>query len=206
MDMSLDDMIAAGHQGGGGGPDRSRGRRQHGGRGSRRRDGQHTGGDLRARLVGREAGGSAGGWQPPLPPGRPPSGHHHGGVVNDGMQQRPKAPTLKGWAPSGNKRADGRDCFEGDCEGCGKRCEVQFRPVRGGNPPVCGDCHQSLRAVQDQAAGPERGGRQARRYDPYGAGGDEGGASRDGTRARVWRFRSFPPPAFFPAFATARPG
>ena len=53
-------------------------------------------------------------------------------------------------------------------------CEVFFRPIKGGNPPVCHECHQSLRAVQDQSidgggGGPDRGRRGGHnRYNPYG--------------------------------------
>ena len=78
-------------------------------------------------------------------------------------ERRQAPPTLKGWSPSGNTRDDGKDTFAGACEGCGNFCEVPFRPVKGGNPPVCNDCHQSLRSAQ---GGPDRG---KRGRDPYGA-------------------------------------
>lgn len=174
MDMSLEDMIASGgggggarsnHRGGGGGGGGGRGQHRRGGGGG----GRNAHDDLRGRLSGSE-------WQPPLPLGRPPNGGGgYGGYGGGGGARHfggngQKAATLKGWAPSGKKWGDGKDCYAGNCEGCGAHCEVHFRPVRGGNPPVCHDCHHSLKSVQEQAAGPDRGGRQAQRYNPYGGG------------------------------------
>jgi CxxC-x17-CxxC domain-containing protein len=113
--------------------------------------------DLRSRLR------SGGGYADRGPP--------RGGYRNDRYspygdvrgERRQAPPTLKGWSPSGNTRDDGKDTFAGKCEGCGNDCEVPFRPVKGGNPPVCNDCHQSLRSAQ---GGPDRG---KRGRDPYGA-------------------------------------
>jgi eukaryotic translation initiation factor 2C len=155
MEMNLDDAIADAEKA------RDAGRAKRGGRGGRGGanpplpPGPHPGSrgsdDLRSRLGGRGGGRGFGG--------------------RDGGYQ--KAPTLPGWAPSGNTRDDGKDCFAGKCEGCGVECEVFFRPVKGGNPPVCHECHQSLRAVQDQSidggGGPDRGRRGGHnRYNPYG--------------------------------------
>ena len=119
-------------------------------------------GDLRHRLRGGGRGGRGA--------SRPDRGHGDRGHGGRGGFARPgRAPTLPGWAPSGNVREDGKDTFAGTCEGCGCACEVPFRPVKGGNPPVCEACHQSLRAAQDQSVGgPDRGARTRARYDPYG--------------------------------------
>ena len=135
---------------------------------------------------------------PPLPPGPRPSvldrlgggggggrsggrgsydrgrGGRGRGRSDGGFRQ---AETLDGWTPSGNQNREGKDCFIGTCEGCSKECEVFFRPVKGGNPPVCNECHQSLRQVRDDAieggyggSGPDRGRRGSghSRYNPYG--------------------------------------
>ena len=54
---------------------------------------------------------------------------------------------------------------------------VKFRPVRGGNPPACGDCHASLQSALGHGgdgdggypvAGQRGPDRAAQRYSPYG--------------------------------------
>ena len=54
----------------------------------------------------------------------------------------------------------------GQCEGCKVSTVVNFRPVVGGNPPLCGVCLDSLKAATgggvgtegERAGGPHRGG------------------------------------------------
>jgi hypothetical protein len=42
--------------------------------------------------------------------------------------------------------------------GCGEECEVHFRPVRGGNPPVCAECHQAPGRLASKFVRPGKGG------------------------------------------------
>ena len=125
---------------------------------------------------------------PRLPPGdRPPStarqprgargeddrgGAHRG--RRGGATQRfyTRAPTRPGWHPTGEFDDHGKPAHSGQCEGCRVSTVVNFRPVVGGNPPLCGVCLDSLKAA---TAGADGG-------DGYGAGGASRGASRGGAR------------------------
>jgi len=96
---------------------------------------------------------------------------------------RERAPTRPGWHQTGTTHAtSGRLEHSGQCEGCGVSTVVNFRPVVGGNPPLCGVCLDSLKAATaasggggegERAGGPHRGGRGRR-------GGGRGGGFAGG--------------------------
>ena len=80
---------------------------------------------------------------------------------------RERAKTRPGWAPTGGiDPSSGRPEHSGQCEGCKVSTVVNFRPVVGGNPPLCGVCLDSLKAATgggvgtegERAGGPHRGG------------------------------------------------
>ena len=79
--------------------------------------------------------------------GRPAGGRGRRDDYDGG--DRPQAETLDGWTVSDRVDArTGKNFFAGKCEGCGVDTEVPFRPVVGGNPPVCLDCNTSLKDAQ----------------------------------------------------------
>ena len=100
-------------------------------------------------------------------------------------QLRERAKTRPGWAPTGVvDQSSGRPEHSGQCEGCKVSTVVNFRPVVGGNPPLCGVCLDSLKAATgaaagmggDRAGGPHRGGGRGRRGGGFGFGfGGRGG-------------------------------
>jgi len=101
---------------------------------------------------------------------------------------RERAPTRPGWHQTGVvDQTSGRLEHSGQCEGCGVSTVVNFRPVVGGNPPLCGVCLDSLKAAtaaggggggqEDRAGGPHRGGGRGRRGGG-GRGGGFGGGGR----------------------------
>ena len=63
--------------------------------------------------------------------------------------------TLEGWAPAEQRSKDGsytdRTVFAGKCTGCGLQCQVPFRPVVGGKPPKCRQCHDHAASRQSHA-------------------------------------------------------
>ena len=149
-------------------------RAARGGRGG----GGGGGDDLRSRLRGSDDyhGGRRGGgdrwdhdrYDDRSRRGRPAGGRGRRDDYDGG--DRPQAETLDGWTVSDRVDArTGKNFFAGKCEGCGVDTEVPFRPVVGGNPPVCLDCNTSLKDAQG-GGGPDRGGRggRGRRGDPYG--------------------------------------
>ena len=80
------------------------------------------------------------------------------GPRRDDYNDRPQAETLPGWTVCDRVSArNGKPFFAGKCDGCGCDCEVPFRPVVGGNPPVCEECRASLDDAQ--GGGPDRGRR-----------------------------------------------
>lgn len=95
-----------------------------------------------------------------------------------GRGYREPAPTRPGWMPTGDVDENGRPAHSGQCEGCRVSTVVNFRPVVGGNPPLCGVCLDSVKAATAGAedasgsGGPNRrrsqhGGRGPR-FSPYG--------------------------------------
>ena len=112
--------------------------------------------------------------------------HHR---ARDGGRFRERAPTRPGWHQTGNvDQTSGRLEHSGQCEGCGVSTVVNFRPVVGGNPPLCGVCLDSLKAAtaaaggggvgEDRAGGPHRDGRGRRgggRGGGFGGGRGVGG-------------------------------
>ena len=102
---------------------------------------------------------------------------------------RERAKTRPGWAPTGGiDPSSGRPEHSGQCEGCKVSTVVNFRPVVGGNPPLCGVCLDSLKAATgggvgtegERAGGPHRGGGRGRRgaersRGGFGFGGRGGG-------------------------------
>ena len=93
---------------------------------------------------------------------------------------RERAKTRPGWAPTGAMDpSSGRPEHSGQCEGCKVSTVVNFRPVVGGNPPLCGVCLDSLKAATgvgvgmegDHAGGPHRGGGRGRRGGERSRGG-----------------------------------
>ena len=145
------------------------------------RGGGGGGDDLRSRLRGSDDyhGGRRGGgdrWEHDRHDDRRGGGRGRAGGrgrrddYDGGDRDRPQAETLDGWTVSDRVDArTGKNFFAGKCEGCGVDTEVPFRPVKGGNPPVCLDCNTSLKDAQG-GGGPDRGGRggRGRRGDPYG--------------------------------------
>ena len=94
---------------------------------------------------------------------------------------RERATTRPGWAPTGAMDpSSGRPEHSGQCEGCKVSTVVNFRPVVGGNPPLCGVCLDSLKAATgggvgtegERAGGPHRGDEdaEARRGAAAGSG------------------------------------
>ena len=102
---------------------------------------------------------------------------------------RERAKTRPGWAPTGAiDQSSGRPEHSGQCEGCRVSTVVNFRPVVGGNPPLCGVCLDSLKAATgggvgmegDRAGGPHRGGGRGRRGGERSRGGFGFGGRGDG--------------------------
>ena len=154
---------------------------------------------------------------PPLPPNARPRHEGRGGANGHGgerrrgggergggrgggrFQQRERAPTRPGWFATGEvDEHSGRPAHSGQCEGCRVSTVVNFRPVVGGNPPLCGVCLDSLKAAtaggsvdgDNASGGPNRGRRGGRngammmmgmphqggfqggaRFSPYASGG-----------------------------------
>jgi len=125
-----------------------------------------------------------------------------GGRSNDRFR-RERAPTRPGWDPTGTiDEVSGRPAHSGQCEGCRVSTVVNFRPVVGGNPPLCGVCLDSLKAATagtamegDASGGPNRGRRM-------GAGGFRNGAPQ----GMVMPYAGFAPGARFSPYGAAPPG